>query len=388
MLLMAVMLFMPAPSSAQQNEPAAELFPAPATYESIFFYQETDIEGEILLEQDVPSAELSELTAGGITEYSIANYPGTGVFRLEAGADSAYARVGDFVNISDLLGDLDIEPVDNLIDGLNPDSSAVVIRTGAAVGDSWNIREVSFSIPIPDSLAEFVELPPGIELGDEADINLSIDGTRLPDEEMDNALGSFAAQGFRVGTTVDIILTIIAPIIGEIEVPLSLLDDYGPDLYFADGLGLVMEQLEATEVRIRLEDNDLVEVDELITTIDGRYIEKISIEETPPTALMPEPAADLPGLLKLEPNYPNPFNPSTTLSFELAEAAQISIEIFNAQGRRVDAIHPREYTSGQHQVSYDAGRAGLASGMYLYRVQALNAAGSRTSATGRFILLK
>jgi hypothetical protein len=389
-LSLLILLMLAAPRvQAQQNEPAASLFPDPATYESVFFFQQTNVEDEILTEQDVLTGELSESAAEGITEYTIANYPGTGVFRLEAGADSAYARIGDFVNIDDLLGDLDFELGDDVLDDLNPDSSAVVMRTGAAVGDSWNIRQTSFSVPIPDTLADLIDLPAGITLGDDADISLSIDGSRIADLDFDNALGSFTARGFHVGTTIDVTITIIVPIIGEVPVPFNLLDNYGPDFYFAEGYGLVMEELEPTEVRIQLEENDLIEVNELITTIDGRTTLKTSMTETPPTALAPQPESELPGLLKLLPNYPNPFNPSTTLSFELAEAAQVSVEIFDLQGRSVDRISAQSFASGQHQLSYDAGRAGLASGVYLYRVEAVSAGSdARLSQSGRFTLLK
>lgn len=389
MLALSAFLFtLSFPAQAQQNEPAASLFPEAAAYESSFFYQETDIEGEVITEQDVSSGELSEVDGEGISTYTIANYPGTGLFRLQAAADTAYARIGDFVNIDELLDDLDFELGDDVLDDLDPDSSAVVIRTGAEVGDSWNIRQTSFSVPIPDTLAESIDLPTGITLGDEAEITLSIDGSRLEDVDIDNALGSFSARGFHVGTTVDIVITIIAPIIGEVPVPFNLLDDYGPDFYFAEDFGLVMEQLEPTEVRITIEENDAIDVDQLITTLDGRYVEKTSMNETPPTALDPQPEPDLPGLLRLEPNYPNPFNPSTTLSFELAGAAQVGISIYDVQGQRVDEITPQEFSRGRHQLSYDAARAGLASGVYLYRVQAQPPNGERISATGRFTLLK
>jgi len=71
-------------------------------------------------------------------------------------------------------------------------------------------------------------------------------------------------------------------------------------------------------------------------------------------------------------NYPNPFNPMTTVRFELASQQRVSVSVHNAAGQRVRTLDVGTYTAGQHELTWDgrddAGR-GLASGTYLLRLQ-------------------
>ncbi len=71
--------------------------------------------------------------------------------------------------------------------------------------------------------------------------------------------------------------------------------------------------------------------------------------------------------------YPNPFNPKTTIRFELAEAGEARLEIFDATGRRLSTLLNERLTAGQHITSWngrdDAGRA-LPSGLYFAKLTA------------------
>ncbi|MCH8487953.1 MAG: trypsin-like serine protease [Candidatus Cyclonatronum sp.] len=81
-----------------------------------------------------------------------------------------------------------------------------------------------------------------------------------------------------------------------------------------------------------------------------------------------ETEGSVPSAFVLEQNYPNPFNPSTTIRWEMPEAAEVRLEVYNLQGQLVARLASGLYTAGTHTVSFDAGR--LASGMYVYRLQA------------------
>lgn len=74
--------------------------------------------------------------------------------------------------------------------------------------------------------------------------------------------------------------------------------------------------------------------------------------------------------------YPNPFNPSTTIRFELPEATSVSLEVYSVTGQRVATLVDGDLPAGMHQAVFNAN--GLASGMYIYRLQTPQGQHSRT----------
>ena len=86
------------------------------------------------------------------------------------------------------------------------------------------------------------------------------------------------------------------------------------------------------------------------------------------TSIIDEGIADLPSQTSLEANYPNPFNPTTSISFSLRQPESVSIEIFNLQGQKVSTLLSNQSLSaGSHSISFDAGN--LSSGLYFYQMR-------------------
>ncbi len=79
-------------------------------------------------------------------------------------------------------------------------------------------------------------------------------------------------------------------------------------------------------------------------------------------------ASALPTEFSLSPNYPNPFNPSTTIKYELPKASTVSLIVHDILGHEVAVLVNEKRDAGIHEVTFDA--AGIASGMYFYRLQA------------------
>lgn len=79
------------------------------------------------------------------------------------------------------------------------------------------------------------------------------------------------------------------------------------------------------------------------------------------------------GDYSFDPNYPNPFNPNTTLSFSLPRHAHVSLEIYNVLGQKVKTLVDEFYPPGRHTVEWDgrddSGTA-VASGIYFSRFSA------------------
>lgn len=67
-------------------------------------------------------------------------------------------------------------------------------------------------------------------------------------------------------------------------------------------------------------------------------------------------------------NYPNPFNPTTNIEFNLSETAEISLSIHNLLGQEIAVLASGTYEAGLHSLTFDA--AALPSGLYLARLKA------------------
>ncbi|MFH1861613.1 MAG: T9SS type A sorting domain-containing protein, partial [bacterium] len=110
-----------------------------------------------------------------------------------------------------------------------------------------------------------------------------------------------------------------------------------------------------------------------------------------------EEQAEIPDNFFCQPNFPNPFNPTTTFRFGLPTAAYVTFEVFDIAGRRVgksgSGTTPTTeviwYPAGIHEISFEA--AGLPSGVYIYRLQMDGLSGSGATPTmkvGKMVLLK
>jgi len=100
------------------------------------------------------------------------------------------------------------------------------------------------------------------------------------------------------------------------------------------------------------------------------------------------PDGELPGArrLALHRNHPNPFNPRTTIAFELPSAGETRLAVYSASGRHVATLVEGTLDAGRHTVTWngidDAGRS-VASGVYFFRLDSLG-----ETRTGKGVLLK
>jgi hypothetical protein len=76
----------------------------------------------------------------------------------------------------------------------------------------------------------------------------------------------------------------------------------------------------------------------------------------------------IPTVTSLNPNYPNPFNPSTALNYDLATNCQVSIVLYDMIGREIKTLVDEFQDAGYKSVTFDA--SDLPSGVYFYRLQA------------------
>ena len=85
-------------------------------------------------------------------------------------------------------------------------------------------------------------------------------------------------------------------------------------------------------------------------------------------------------------NYPNPFNPTTTIGYTLPEAGQVSLDIYNLLGQHVRSLVNEDQAAGTHRIVWDgkdsSGKS-LGSGVYFYQLRT-----NRAVTVKRMVLVK
>ena len=76
----------------------------------------------------------------------------------------------------------------------------------------------------------------------------------------------------------------------------------------------------------------------------------------------------LPQLFRLEQSYPNPFNPTTTISYQIPVAEHVSLKVYDMLGREVSTLVNENKLPGKYKVKFDASK--LSSGIYFYQLKA------------------
>lgn len=105
--------------------------------------------------------------------------------------------------------------------------------------------------------------------------------------------------------------------------------------------------------------SNIVDSTALLFTTDGPMLIDTS------TSVAPTPT--IPQSTHLHPNFPNPFNPTTTIRFDLAAASNTKLTVYDLNGRTVARLIDNPLTAGAHSKVFDASR--LSSGVYFYQLQ-------------------
>ena len=120
-----------------------------------------------------------------------------------------------------------------------------------------------------------------------------------------------------------------------------------------------------------------------LTTDVGGSVSSMSysvVGEPVDTAIEPE-GMGIPETFQLSQNFPNPFNPSTSIRFSLPEASFVNLTVYTLTGKAVATLVDGTQPAGSYSVSFDA--SNLSSGIYLYRLQT-----DRNTLTRKMTLLK
>ena len=121
----------------------------------------------------------------------------------------------------------------------------------------------------------------------------------------------------------------------------------------------------------------------------GDGIELIQILNNTSTVVEPG-KGDTPNTFTLFANYPNPFNPSTTICYSLTTSANVGLNIYNLKGEKVRTLINKHQSAGTFKISWDGcndKNLRVASGVYIYRME-INTGGRIVSQSRQMLLLK
>lgn len=101
-------------------------------------------------------------------------------------------------------------------------------------------------------------------------------------------------------------------------------------------------------------------------------LDDFNVKSNNPGAVVPDP---LTLVTELTGNYPNPFNPTTSINFSLAKDSNVNLAIYNVKGQKVKTLINNKMTAGKHNIVWDgkdSNNRQTASGVYFYRFEADN----------------
>jgi len=112
---------------------------------------------------------------------------------------------------------------------------------------------------------------------------------------------------------------------------------------------------EGTEtINITVSDGELNDTETLVITVQPAEQTAVQMGQTLPTSF------------SLEQNFPNPFNPVTTISYSLPEQTHVKLEVYNMQGQLIAILENGTKSAGTHTAKWNASQA--TTGIYLYQI--------------------
>ena len=124
---------------------------------------------------------------------------------------------------------------------------------------------------------------------------------------------------------------------------------------------LMTSLLTAETMTIHFNNGESVEFD--TSEISEITFGNVSVEE------MVEFVSQIP--IKFLKNYPNPFNPTTNIAFEIAESGKTKVEVFNVKGQKIKTLLNENMEIGEHSVIWngnDSNNKRVSSGIYFYKI--------------------
>ncbi len=156
-------------------------------------------------------------------------------------------------------------------------------------------------------------------------------------------------------------------------------------LYIFSSVGIaqtdsvVVEKVNGSSIKYAILHNDLIfieKVDGTTITYPISSIHEITFSGIPLSVKEQEHIQTVLSSFALHQNFPNPFNPTTTIQYNIPHSGEVNIAVFDIQGRLVRSLANLTQQAGSHTIVWDSrndGGANVSSGTYFYRVDFNNA---------------
>ncbi len=201
---------------------------------------------------------------------------------------------------------------------------------------------------------------------------------------------------FFVEINIDNLIEILPPEGGDVEYAVSITNIYESDANFSrtvhllkpDGEEIILSESEETNLAV---DETINEENLLVVEADwpageyllevhweeesGSFKQSVAFEKQEEVARASSSPGETQAISSLLSNFPNPFNPSTTLRYQLTSDASVELVIYNTLGEQIVSLVNERQSAGQYTVLWNAeNHAGesVASGIYLARIQINN----------------
>ncbi len=199
-----------------------------------------------------------------------------------------------------------------------------------------------------------------IALGGDGSVTVDFNPA-LPDEGLYQVYGWWVSSGNRAK-----------------KAPFIIQHSTGTDTLYADQTVNNSQWVKLGEYRFSGTHTDQVTVNNFGVASD-RYVVAdavrfVGIEDN--TGVYNEYEVSNPESFKLLPAYPNPFNPSTNIQYQLSVNSTVTVEVFDTIGRKITTLFSGNRSYGTHSLNWDA--SSVSSGIYLIKVKAINGSGSFT----------
>jgi hypothetical protein len=190
------------------------------------------------------------------------------------------------------------------------------------------------------------------------ELRFKFEATRLQDETIQTVLGSFDCKKFFAKWQVSTFL-------GPFEVPLIWIED---SIWIAQDNWIVQDIIPTKHFDLTLLGFGIVTIPGFETKLTDEIVKVESDESTPDKFV-------------LEQNFPNPFNPSTRISYSIAEHSFITLKVYDILGNEIATLVNEEKPAGKYEIEFNANN--FSSGIYFYRMTA-----GKLIETKKMILLK